>query len=240
MIFGGTNWGNLGHPGGYTSYDYGSVIKEDRTVTREKYSELKLQATFLQSSPGYLTATPGNSSTSLYSNNPDITVTPVFGNTTDDASFFIVRHTNYSSFESTDYRLTLPTSKGTLTVPQLNQSLTLNGRDSKVVVTDYDIGGSKLLYSTADVFTHVQQDNHTVLILYAGAGESNEFAIQGSTGGKVKKISGTSSQVTSSNSSDYFTVNWTASSEANVIQLSTDLYVYLLGSLIHPNMVFSC
>ena len=25
QIFGGTNWGNLGHPGGYTSYDYGAV-----------------------------------------------------------------------------------------------------------------------------------------------------------------------------------------------------------------------
>lgn len=25
MIFGGTNWGNIGHPGGYTSYDYGAV-----------------------------------------------------------------------------------------------------------------------------------------------------------------------------------------------------------------------
>ncbi|KAI1454933.1 glycoside hydrolase family 35 protein [Annulohypoxylon moriforme] len=229
MIFGGTNWGNLGHPGGYTSYDYGSVIKEDRTVTREKYSELKLQATFLQASPGYLTATPGNSSTSLYSNNPDITVTPVLGNSTDDASFFIVRHTNYSSFASTQYRLTLPTSKGTLTVPQLNQSLSLNGRDSKVVVTDYDIQGSKLLYSTADVFTHVKQDNHTVLILYAGAGENNEFAIQGSTGGQVKKISGgTSFQATSGNSSDYITVNWTASPEGYILQIGTGLYVYLL------------
>lgn len=25
QIFGGTNWGNLGHPNGYTSYDYGAV-----------------------------------------------------------------------------------------------------------------------------------------------------------------------------------------------------------------------
>ncbi|TDZ22953.1 putative beta-galactosidase A [Colletotrichum orbiculare MAFF 240422] len=60
MLFGGTNWGNLGHPGGYTSYDYGAAIKEDRSVAREKFLELKLQAQFVKVSPTYLTAMPGN------------------------------------------------------------------------------------------------------------------------------------------------------------------------------------
>ncbi|KAK5007345.1 hypothetical protein LTR28_005405, partial [Elasticomyces elasticus] len=60
MIYGGTNWGNLGHPGGYTSYDYGAVISEERLVSREKYSEAKLEANFLQASPAYLTAIPQN------------------------------------------------------------------------------------------------------------------------------------------------------------------------------------
>lgn len=229
MIFGGTNWGNLGHPGGYTSYDYGSVIKEDRTITREKYSELKLEATFIQSSPGYLTATPGNRSTSIYSDNPDITVTPILANSTSDASFFVVRHTNYSSFASTNYRLTLPTSQGTLTVPQLNHTLSLNGRDSKVVVTDYDVQGTRLLYSTAEVFTHVKQDNHTVLIIYAGAGEANELAIQGPSNNQVRKVQGGADfQVTSSNSSDYFVVNWTAHPEGFILQIGEDVVVYLL------------
>ncbi|KAI1393322.1 glycoside hydrolase family 35 protein [Hypoxylon trugodes] len=229
MIYGGTNWGNLGHPGGYTSYDYGSVIKEDRTVTREKYSELKLQATFIQSSPGYLTAAPGNSSTTLYSDNSDITVTPILANSTDDASFFVVRHTNYSSFESTQYKLKLPTSQGTLTVPRTNGSLSLNGRDSKVVVADYDVQGTRLLYSTADVFTHVKQDNRTLLFIYAGAGESNEFAIQGPPSGKVNQIQGGASyKVASSNSSNFFTVSWTASTERSILQIGDDVYVYLL------------
>lgn len=44
MGVGGTNWGNLGYPEGYTSYDYGAPITELRTVERENYSELKLQA----------------------------------------------------------------------------------------------------------------------------------------------------------------------------------------------------
>ncbi|KAI1378420.1 glycoside hydrolase family 35 protein [Hypoxylon crocopeplum] len=228
MIFGGTNWGNLGHPGGYTSYDYGSVVSEDRTITREKYSELKLQATFLQSSPGYLTAIPGNSSTSIYSDNPDITITPMLGNTTDDASFFVVRHTNYSSLATTQYRVKLPTSQGLLTVPRANQSLTLYGRDSKIMVTDYDVQGTRLLYSTADVFGHVKQGNQTILILYAEADEYNEFAIHAPSSPVSKIQGGDSYAVTSSNSSDTLMINWTANPEGLILQIGGDLFVYLL------------
>ncbi|KAI0845092.1 glycoside hydrolase family 35 protein [Daldinia vernicosa] len=229
MIFGGTNWGNLGHPGGYTSYDYGSVIKEDRTVTREKYSELKLQATFLQSSPGYLTATPGASSNNVYSDNPDITVTPILANSTDDASFFVVRHTNYSSFGSTQYKVKLPTSQGTLTIPRTSQSLSLNGRDSKIIVTDYDVQGTRLLYSTADVFTHLKQGNQTVLILYAGADERNEFTIEAPLSSQVNKIEGDQSYSVTSGNSSFLTVNWATPKERSVLHIGDSLLVYLLN-----------
>ncbi|OTB20741.1 glycoside hydrolase family 35 protein [Daldinia sp. EC12] len=228
MIYGGTNWGNLGHPGGYTSYDYGSVIKEDRTITREKYSELKLQATFLQSSPSYLTATPGKSSDKIYSDNPDITVTPILANSTDEASFFVVRHTNYSSFESTNYKVKLPTSQGTLTIPRANQSLSLNGRDSKVIVTDYDVQGTKLLYSTAEVFTHLKQGNQTLLILYAGPNEHNEFAIEAPSSTQVKKVAGDQSFSVTSSNSNFLTVNWATPKQRSIVRVGDNILVYLL------------
>ncbi|XXH04540.1 hypothetical protein Hte_010957 [Hypoxylon texense] len=228
MIYGGTNWGNLGHPGGYTSYDYGSVIKEDRTVTREKYSELKLQATFIQSSPGYLTAIPGSSSTSIYSDNPDITVTPILGNTTNDGSFFIVRHTNYSSLASTKYRMKLPTSRGIVPIPETNGTLTLNGRDSKMMVTDYDVQGTRLLYSTADIFTHLKHGDDTILILYAGAGERNEFVLEGLSG-QVNTIKGAAPDIVKSDNATSITlVSWTAKPEGSLMQAGDGFYVYLL------------
>jgi hypothetical protein len=59
MIYGGTNWGGIAHPGVYTSYDYGSAIAEDRTL-REKYYELKLQVNFFGRSPAFLTTRPQN------------------------------------------------------------------------------------------------------------------------------------------------------------------------------------
>ena len=150
MTYGGTNWGNLGHPGGYTSYDYAAVIAEDRTVAREKYSEAKLEANFLMSSPSYLTAIPMNGSNGSFVDTDLIATTPVVGKPT---GFYVVRHAYYNSTDSTNYTLTVPTSQGTISIPQLGPTLTLNGRDSKIHVTDYDIDGINMLYSTAEIFT---------------------------------------------------------------------------------------
>jgi hypothetical protein len=88
QTYGGTNWGNLGHPGGYTSYDYGSVITEDRLVSREKYSEAKLEANFLVASPSYLSAVPEPVRKGSFVNTPDLTVTHLQSNIT---HFLVVR-----------------------------------------------------------------------------------------------------------------------------------------------------
>lgn len=85
-----SNWGNLGHPGGYTSYDYAAVIAEDRTVAREKYSEAKLLANFVEASAAYITSTPGNLTNGTYTNTPALSVTPLFGNGS-DTNFYVLR-----------------------------------------------------------------------------------------------------------------------------------------------------
>ncbi|OTB03952.1 glycoside hydrolase family 35 protein [Hypoxylon sp. CI-4A] len=179
MIFGGTNWGNIGHPGGYTSYDYGAAISEDRTLTREKYPELKLQAEWLKVSPGYLTAEPGAALVWTYANNAAITVTRLAGNNSlGQGSFFVVRHSDYTSTTSDNYTMKLPTSQGDISIPTLFEALTLNSRDSKIISTDYDVRGTKLSYSTAEILTHQKFGDTTVLIVYSGPDESNELAIQ--------------------------------------------------------------
>ncbi len=120
---------------------------EDRTVTREKYSEAKLQAQLMKVSPGYITATPSDLTIGKFSSTPGLTITPLVANGT--GSFFVVRHSDYTDLTATSYTLDLPTSSGTIHVPQLNGTLLLNGRDSKVHVTDYPVGNYTVLYSTA-------------------------------------------------------------------------------------------
>ncbi|CAN9408063.1 unnamed protein product [Alternaria alternata] len=66
MTYGGTNWGTLGHPGGYTSYDDAAPIKEDRQVDREEHSSSNSRPGFVHVSPTYLTAARGNASTSTW------------------------------------------------------------------------------------------------------------------------------------------------------------------------------
>ena len=225
QTFGGTNWGNLGHPGGYTSYDYGSVIAEDRTVSRAKYSEAKLLANFLQASPAYLTATPGNRTSSGFVNGDQLAVTPLFGNVT---NFYIVRHANYSSLASTKYRITLSTIQGSFSVPQLSSNLTLNGRDSKIHVSDYELGGSiDILYCTADIFTWKKYESLTILILYSGLNEMNEIAFTGAS--DYITLDGSGIQSETKNGS--LILNWATTVEQKVVQVGHSLRVYLLGKL---------
>ena len=133
----------------------------------------------LKASPAYLTATPANASNTSYSDTQDIAVTPLYGNGT-DTNFYIVRHSAYNSNDSTEYKLYAETSVGNLTLPQadhLASSLTLNGRDSKIHVTDFDFGGTNLLYSTGEVFTWVKDTRGTTLVLFGGESEVHELGV---------------------------------------------------------------
>lgn len=203
------------------SYDYGAAITEDRQIWREKYSELKLQANGLMASPAYLTAVPQNGSNGTYTSTSDLTTTPMLGNVT---NFFVVRHADYTSMNMTNYTLTVPTSQGNITIPQSGGQLTLNGRDSKVHVTDYSVGNYTLLYSTAEVFALSQSASRTVLIVYGGVGELHEIAIKGS----AKTMSSEGSEVLFSNSSDSTILSWTTSTNRQIVQLENDLFIYLV------------
>jgi hypothetical protein len=104
------------------------------------------------------------------------TCSPLFGDGS-STKFFVVRHTNYAEESSASYKLTLPTSEGTLSIPQFGGILTLSGRDSKWHVTDYDLAGTNLLYSTAEIFTWKDYGDKKILIVYGGPNEQHELAI---------------------------------------------------------------
>lgn len=182
-------------------------------------------------SPGYLTASAATSATTgIYNTNAAIVTTPVFGS---NGSFFIVRHSDYTSQASTNYTLSLPTSAGNITIPQLGGSLTLNGRDSKVHLTEYPVGDSKLLYSTAEVFTWQAFEDKTVLVVYGGPNELHELAVAGTSTGSV--VEGDGVTIQQSNSS--VVIQWTTTSDRRIVQVG-DLYIYALGlSSPHLNLL---
>lgn len=215
----------MGHPAGYTSYDVGAAIAENRQVNREKYSELKLQANFLQVSPAYLTATPQESQFGVYTNTTDLVTTPLISES-EGGSFYIVRHRDWTSQNTIKYTLRFNSTSRVLEVPQLGGTLSLIGRDSKVHVVDYDVGGIRLVYSTAEIFTWKKSSSKTVLVLYGGEGETHEFSVDGYFDiTPVTEGEGVRNQLR-----DPFTiVQWDVEPERRVVYFGQGLEVHLLS-----------
>ena len=152
-------------------------------------------------------------------------MTPLFGNGS-ATTFYVVRHAAYNSNASTDYKLSVDTSIGNVTIPQLNgASLTLNGRDSKIHVTDFDVGGTNLIYSTGEVFTWQKDGSRTTLVLFGGEGETHELALPSSVG----SCSATGSSIQQETSGSANVVQWDVSpSEQSLYCQSADLMIYLV------------
>ncbi|XVU22917.1 beta-galactosidase [Actinoplanes sp. CA-054009] len=151
MGFGGTNWGWLAQPNDvYTSYDYGAAITETRQLTA-KYDEYKRQGYFLHAVAGSLTRTdPAAAPTAagletLARANPD-----------DGTQFVLVRNPGTAAVSSTlDW--------GSYAFP-----VTLTGRDAKVLVGGYTLGGQRLVASTSEILTHEAIGGRDVAVLHGG------------------------------------------------------------------------
>ncbi|KAJ6585751.1 glycoside hydrolase family 35 protein [Mycena capillaripes] len=177
MLYGGTSWGGLPFPV-YTSYDYGAPISESRALTA-KYDELKLQGLFVRSSPDFTkTDWVGDSRRVLATatSHPDVFVT-LLRNPDSQAAFYIVRQNDSTSTATVDFKLTVDTLQGTLQLPLIAPAITLGGRESKTIVTDYKFGASVLTYSTAAILFSGVIDGRDVLFLHGPASQAHEFAL---------------------------------------------------------------
>jgi Beta-galactosidase, domain 2/Beta-galactosidase, domain 3 len=76
------------------------------------------------------------------------------------------------------FNLSVTTSVGTINIPQAVANITLNGRQSKVIVTDYHYGSSGfVLWSTAPIFFAGHIGTRDVLYVTADRGEPSELAL---------------------------------------------------------------
>lgn len=75
-------------------------------------------------------------------------------------------------------KLNVTTSFGALQIPLIAPAVTISGRQSKVITTDYTFGSSsKALYSTAQIFFAGVIDGRDVLFLYGDVGQEHEVAL---------------------------------------------------------------
>jgi beta-galactosidase GanA len=181
MGFGGTSWGWLPQPNDvYTSYDYGAAITESRGLTA-KYDEFKRQGYFLQAvtpltkTDAATAPTSGNSSVQTIARaNPDT-----------GTQFVLVRHTDRASATDETSTLDWTTPDGHYTVP-----VRTKGRDAKVLVAGYDLGGQRLVYSTSEIMTHAAIGGRDVAVLYGDDGTVGSTVLRYSSAPTVKVLDG--------------------------------------------------
>ncbi|KAG2126958.1 beta-galactosidase, domain 2-domain-containing protein [Suillus clintonianus] len=139
-------------------------------------SQLRL---FLRSPPDfYKTDWVGDSTGRIVSvSNPAAFVT-LLRNPDSAASFYIARQENSTTTDVTAFKLNVTTSAGNFEVPRATSSITLTGRQSKIIVTDYSFGSlSKILYSTAQVLYAGRIGGRDVLYLYGDSTSESEAAL---------------------------------------------------------------
>lgn len=94
----------------------------------------------------------------------------------------LCRHVDPGVYNSvrdvTTFKLNVTTSTGNFEVPRFTSGITLGGRQSKIIVTDYPFGSSsKVLYSTAQVLFAGQIGGRDVLFLYGDPTHESEVAL---------------------------------------------------------------
>src|SRR6266699_2276871 len=279
MTYGGTNWGWLGIPENYTSYDYGAAIRETRQLD-PKYYEDKLIGYFTHA-VAPLTKTDRNNvtppdnhaivdtdpalqysgnwshvanqsytggdykNTESFSKQAGDSLTVPFNGTavrwigsqtsnhgladvyidgtkqaTVDASgsanqavlfaksgltdgphtLKIVVDGTHSSGSTDNYvsidAIDVPTGSAAAnpTYPVVPQqpgtAITLNGRDSHIIVANYKLGDSQLQYSTSEIMTNATIGDHDVAVLYGGQGSDGETVLRYASQPTVQAIGG--------------------------------------------------
>lgn len=141
------------------------------------------------------------------------------------AGFYVTQHSKSSSRAVTDFSINLKTSLGSITVPNVQ----LNGRQSKIAVTDYHFGKHTLLYSSVDVLTYGLFDSASVLVLYLEVGQVGEFAFSGNVSVKsYGNMNITASHVKVNGTASYTKFVYKQSASKTVVQLSNGILMYLL------------
>ncbi|MER8007780.1 beta-galactosidase [Streptomyces sp. NPDC094149] len=158
MTYGGTNWGWLGMPENYTSYDYGAAIRENRQLD-PKYYEDKLIGYFTQS------VAPLTKTEAIRTTPPDnsAVVDTARMNPDTKTQFHVLRHGNSTStaVDKTHISLDLnaqPASDTSYTWDDPDSALQYTGSWSHVADTSYT-GGD---YKHTESFSNKAGDSLTV------------------------------------------------------------------------------
>ena len=118
---------------------------------------MKTHNYFLHATPAFLTADlvgQGSQSTGTAFSDSSEIYTTLWHDGTSGTNLYFVRQTTNNKTTTTEFTLHInSTVLGTNVVVPSSGVMTLDGRESKILVTDYKFGSSKLVFSTAEILT---------------------------------------------------------------------------------------
>jgi Beta-galactosidase, domain 2/Beta-galactosidase jelly roll domain/Beta-galactosidase, domain 3/Glycosyl hydrolases family 35 len=225
MAYGGTSWGHSAAPVVYTSYDYSAPLRETREI-QDKFKQIKLLALFTRVSKDLLKTDMEDFGEGRAVDNRAV-YTWILRNPDTQAGFYTLQQTDSASRKRKITTASLKTSVGLIKV----DSIVLDGRQSKILTTDYRIGNMTLLYSTADILTYGIFDS-TILVMYLKEGQQGEFGLSEKDVAEFKihgadvKLVGTKEQ--SSTGKSFTRYRWTQPKGKVVVKFSNNFTVLLL------------
>lgn len=175
MLYGGTNWGWLPFPFGYTSWDYGAAISEARGLTPKYYEDKRLglfMGTVYPLRRARETSAPAGS-------NPAVLYRRLLDPQT-RTQFVVLRHLDptATSDDTTTLSLDLPDGSYPVVPQQPGTAISVRGRDAKILTAAYSMGGQRLVYSTSELMTHGAIAGRDVAVLDGRVGEPGETVLR--------------------------------------------------------------
>ncbi|MBO0802678.1 MAG: beta-galactosidase [Nocardiopsaceae bacterium] len=196
MGAGGTNWGWLPYPQGYTSYDYGAPISETgelgtpsdpNAVAGSKYGENKLINDFETSVAPLAKTQPA---TAPQASNPAVT-TVERANPDTGTRFIYLRQADAASTATVGTHLDLDLgASGEFPVVPQRGSITLDGRDSKMLLANDDFAGQQLVYSTSELMTQASIGGRATALVYGRRGSDGETVLHYTSRPNVSVVTG--------------------------------------------------
>lgn len=208
--------------------DYSAPLRETREV-EPKFKQTKLIGLFTRVSQDLLEASMESNGTGNAVSSSDV-YSWVLRNVNNGAGFYTLQQSDSASRNVVTFSATLTTSAGAVTVSNVQ----LNGRQSKILTTDYNFGSYTLLYSSADILTYGTFDV-PVLVLYLDVGQIGEFALKSAPAnltfesyGSANVSASTGSTTGTGNSTFYTKYTYTQSAGSTVLRFTNGMLIYLL------------
>jgi len=192
--------------------------------TRQQWNKLlqtKLINYFSGSSPELLKTYMVGNGTGFRVSSPSI-FSWVLKNPDSGTGFTVVQQNKTPSRANVVFSVDLDTSHGMMPVPDVS----LNGRQSKILVSDYKFGNHTLLYATADIATHAVLGGVDVLVMYLKEGQTAHFVFRGES--NVNYTTAGSSSFKSTTIGSRQTYTYSQGEGVTAVKFTNGVLLYLL------------